>query len=119
MSLCLTLTGLTLIWLLFAEDLWMFYLFALAFGLAWGGMSPVMAAIIGDTFGLSRMGAILGVLDTGFNAGAALGPVIGGIIFDIKQSYSLSFLLGMALMMVTTALIAFIRRETGRTAVRR
>jgi len=116
---CSLLQAAALLWLLWSREMWMFYLFALAFGLAWGGMGPVMAAIIGDTFGLSRMGAILGVLDTGFNAGAALGPVIGGIIFDIKQSYSLSFLLGMALMLVTTALIAFIRQETGRTAVRR
>lgn len=104
-----------MLWLLWAQEMWMFYLYALVFGLAWGGMGPVMAVIIGETFGLGRMGAILGILDAGFNIGAALGPVIGGVIFDVKGDYSLSFLLGVGLMLVTTVLIAFIRRETGRT----
>jgi len=113
---CVLIKAGAMLWLLWAQEMWMFYLFALVFGLAWGGMGPVMAAIIGDTFGLGRMGAILGVLDAGFNAGAAVGPIIGGVIFDIKQSYSLSFLMGMALILVTSVLISFIRRETGRTA---
>ncbi len=104
-----------LLWLLWAQEMWMFYLYALVFGLAWGGMAPATAAIIGETFGLGRMGAILGILDAGFNIGAAVGPVIGGVIFDLKGDYSLSFLLGVGLMLVTTVLIAFIRRETGRT----
>jgi len=103
-----------MLWLLWAQEMWMFYLYALVFGLAWGGMGPVMAVIIGETFGLGRMGAILGILDAGFNIGAALGPVIGGVIFDVKGDYSLSFLLGVGLMLVTTVLIAFIRRETSR-----
>ena len=103
-----------LLWLLWAQEMWMFYLYALVFGLAWGGMAPATAAIIGETFGLGRMGAILGILDAGFNIGAAVGPVIGGVIFDLKGDYSPSFLLGVGLMLVTTVLIAFIRRETGR-----
>ena len=75
-----------------------------------------MAALIGDTFGLGRIGAILGLLEVGFGTGAGLGPVIGGAIFDLKQSYFLAFLLGVATILVTTMLISFIRRETGRTA---
>lgn len=113
---CVLIMAGAMLWLLWAQEMWMFYLFALVFGLAWGGMGPVMAAIIGDTFGLGRMGVILGALDAGFNIGAAVGPIIGGVIFDIKQSYSLSFLLGMVLLLVTSVLISFIRRETARTA---
>jgi len=108
-----------LLWLLWSREMWMFYLFAIVFGLAWGGTGPVMAVIIGETFGLGRMGVILGILDAGFNTGAAVGPVIGGVIFDLKQSYFLAFWLGVVVMLVSTVLIIFIRRETGRTAASR
>jgi MFS family permease len=108
-----------MVWLLWSRELWMFYLWALVFGLAWGGTGPTMAALIGDTFGLGRMGAILGLLEVGFGAGAGLGPVIGGAIFDLKQSYFLAFLLGVAAMLVTTVLVSFIRRERGRTVASR
>lgn len=104
-----------MVWLLWVRDLWMFYLFALAFGFSWGGMGPTMAALIGDTFGLSRLGAILGVLDAGFNAGAAIGPYIGGLIFDVSRSYSLAFSLGVAVMLLSTLFIALIKRETDRS----
>lgn len=90
----------------------MLYLFALAYGFAFGGMSPVMAALIGDTFGLGRIGAIFGLLEIGFGVGAAIGPVMGGLIFDVSGSYSLAFLLGAVAMLIVTLLISLIRRET-------
>ena len=105
-----------LLCLLWARELWTFYAFALWFGLGWGGMGPATAALIGDAFGIGRLGAILGLLDVGFNIGAAIGPVLGGLIYDLRQSYFLSFLLGIGLILTTMVLMSFIRRETGRTA---
>jgi len=112
---CTLLHVMAMVWLLWSEELWMLYLFALAFGFAWGGMGPTMAALIGDTFGLGRLGAILGTLDAGFCAGAALGPYVGGLIFDVSRSYSLAFSLGAAAMVLATLLIALVRRETDRS----
>jgi len=109
---CTLLHAVAMVCLAQAQDLGTLYLFALLFGLGWGGMGPIMAAIIGDTFGLGKMGAILGVLDAGFNVGAAIGPVIGGLIFDVSHSYFLAFSLGAAVMLVATLLITLIRRET-------
>ena len=108
-----------LLCVLWARELWMFYVFAFLFGLGWGGMGPATAALIGQTFGLGRLGAILGLLDTGFNIGAAIGPVVGGLIYDLRQSYFLSFLLGIGLMLATMMLVYFVRQETGRAAVSR
>jgi MFS family permease len=110
--LCTLIHAVGLLWLLWADEMWMFYLYALVFGLAWGGMGPATAAIIGETFGLGRMGAILGILDSGFNIGAAVGPIVGGVIYDLNRDYSLSFMLGIVLMLVITVLFVFIRRET-------
>ncbi len=100
-----------MVWLLWAQDLWMLYLFAIFFGLAWGGMGPAMVALIGDAFGLGKLGVILGVLDVGFNTGAAIGPVIGGLIFDVSHSYFLAFSLGAATMLLADLLITLIRQE--------
>lgn len=105
-----------LLCLLWARELWTFYTFAFIFGFGWGGMGPATAALIGDTFGLGRLGAILGLLDVGFNIGAAIGPVVAGLIYDLRQSYFLSFLLGIGLILATMVLVSFVRRETGRTA---
>ncbi len=90
----------------------MLYLFALVFGFAYGGIPPAMAALIGDTFGLHKVGAILGAAEIGFGVGAAIGSAVGGLIFDASNSYSMAFLLGAMAMLTTTLLIALIRRET-------
>lgn len=111
---CTLLQAGAMVWLLWSQELWMLYMFAIVFGLSWGGIGPTMAALIGDTFGLGKIGAILGVLDAGFNIGAAVGPVMGGLIFDVSHSYFLAFLLGAVVMLVTTLLIALIRQETNR-----
>jgi len=103
-----------MVWLIWAQGLWMLYLFAIVYGLANGGLLSSITAILGDTFGLSRIGAILGVLDVGWAIGAATGPVIGGLVFDTSNSYSLAFLLGAVAMAIIALLIALIRRETGR-----
>jgi OFA family oxalate/formate antiporter-like MFS transporter len=103
-----------MVWLVWAQGLWMLCLFAIVYGLANGGLLSSITAILGDTFGLSRIGAILGVLDVGWAIGAATGPVIGGFIFDISANYSLAFLLGAVAMAIIALLIALIRREAGR-----
>ena len=109
---CTLLQSGAMVWLLWARDLWMFYLFALIFGFAHSGLGPSMAAIIGDTFGLGKIGAIFGLLEVGFGIGAAIGPAIGGLIFDVTGSYSIAFLIVPAAMLLATLFIALIRRET-------
>jgi len=109
---CILLGGGTMIWLVWSQELWMLYLFALVFGFAYGGMLPGISALIGDSFGLRNIGAIFGVLDIGWGAGAALGPLIGGLIFDVTNSYLIAFLIGAVAMLVVTLLIALIRQET-------
>lgn len=111
---CALLQAGAMVWLIWAQDLWMLYLFALVYGFAFGGMSPVIAALVSDTFGLGRIGVILGLLEIGFGVGAAIGSAMGGLIFDARDSYSLAFLLGAVAMLVVTLLISLIRRGTNR-----
>ncbi len=101
-----------MVWLIWAQDLWMLYLFAIVYGLANGGLHSSIAALFGDTFGLGKLGSILGVLDVGWAVGAAIGPVLGGLIFDINSSYSVAFVMGAATMVIIAPLVVLIRRET-------
>lgn len=109
---CALLQAGAIIWLIWAQDLWMLYLFASVYGFAYGGLGPSTTALIGDTLGLRQIGAILGVLGVGWGIGAAIGPAIGGLIFDVSGSYSMAFLIGALVMSAVALLVAPIRRET-------
>lgn len=108
---CALVQGVAVLWLTWAHDFWMLQLFAISFGLAYSGMSPSLAALISDTFGVGRIGTILGVLEVGFGLGAAAGPAIGGYIFDISGSYSAAFLLWTVAMLTAAVISFFVRQE--------
>jgi len=113
-AICLLIQTVAMAWLIWAQELWMFYVFALIYGFGFGGFGPAVAALAGDIFGLRRIGTILGVLDIGFGTGAAIGPVIGGLIFDVSNSYFLAFLIGAVALAVASLLTTLVRRETTR-----
>ena len=100
------------VWLLWSYDLRSFYLLAAIYGFGFGGWGPILGSIVGDTFGLRNMGAILGITEAGFNIGGAVGTAIGGLIFDINQSYFMAFLLTALSLFAGASLLALVRRET-------
>ena len=91
-----------MLWLMNCTQLWMFFLFAVIYGLAYGGLDPPVTALIAEIFGLRRIGVILGILGVGWNLGAASGSYLSGLIFDLTGSYQFAFLSG-ALIMVLAA----------------
>lgn len=108
---CALLQAATMLWLAWSGSLWMFYIFALIFGFAFGGLSNLMATIIGDTFGTTNLGAVTGTLVVGFSLGAAIGPTLGGFIFDAAHSYFISFLTGAGAALLAVVFLALTRRE--------
>jgi MFS family permease len=80
-------------WILVAREAWMIFLFAAAFGFAYGGLVASQAPIVADLFGMRAHGAILGVIVFIITSGAAVGPVISGAIYDITGSYTTAFLI--------------------------
>jgi len=101
-----------LIWLIWARDLWMFYLFAIAFGFSWGGLGTLSTALIGDIFGMRSVGVIMGVMSASWSVGAAIGPAIGGFTFDATGNYFTAFAIGAVTMLITTLLVALTKRKT-------
>jgi OFA family oxalate/formate antiporter-like MFS transporter len=77
-----------LIWLLFSKEIWMFVVFAPLFGISLGGWAGVIAAFPADYFGLKATGTIFGFVVIMAGIGVAIGPFMGGYIFDITHSYN-------------------------------
>ena len=104
---CLILATLSLGWLLLAQEPWMFYLFAIIFGLAYGGFVPLETIITTELFGLKAIGSILGAIFLFATVGAAVGPIVAGILFDTTGSYAIALQICIALNIIAIA-IAFI-----------
>ena len=90
-----------LFWLVPNKEVWGLYLFAAAFGFAFGGCATSESPLVAGLFGLSSHGLILGVMNViGFTLGAAIGPFVAGHIFDVTSSYQLAFIVSGALSVV-------------------
>ena len=106
---CTLLVAGAMLWLAQSSELWMLYLFAVAFGFFYGGLGPPISALVSDTFGLRHVGLILGILELGWGAGAATGPALAGYIFDIRGEYVIAFLTAMTVMLIATVLASLLR----------
>lgn len=83
----------SLAWLEFADSLWALYIFGIAFGFAWGGISAMQALVAAELFGLTALGVIVGNFSFGFCLGGLFGPTISGYMFDLFGSYQQAFLI--------------------------
>ena len=116
LSVGLTLGILALIWLLFNEEIWAFYIFAAVFGLAYGGVIPLSTTISVELFGLKSLGIILASLELFPIIGSASGAPLAGSIFDITGSYHLAFLISVVISALAIILSLFLLRSKGKEA---
>jgi MFS family permease len=100
------LTGMVMLWLLVADEGWMLYGFAIAFGLVSGGWMTMLAATAGELFGVGSLGAVFGAMQAGTATAGTAGTILGGYIYDVTRSYFLAFLLGAVLYFIAAALVA-------------
>lgn len=88
LSLVMLLSGVALFYWIVAQGFLALAVFALAFGLFYGGFVALIPAFTADLFGLRAMSAVLGVLYTSVAAGTLLGPTLAGWVFDVTGSYT-------------------------------
>jgi MFS family permease len=81
------------LWLLTARDIWMMYIFAVIFGLAYAACAVCQSPVVAALFGLKSHGVILGALNCAYNIGAAIGPAAAGFLFDVQGDYHWAFLI--------------------------
>ena len=91
MIVCFVLLIAVLVWLQKADELWMLYLFAGAYGFVHGGFFTVVSPIVAEYFGLRSHGLLFGTVVFAGTVGGFVGPVLAGRIFDVTTSYRLAF----------------------------
>jgi MFS family permease len=100
-------------------EVWLMYLMVGLQGFLGYGTSTVFAATPADLFAGKHYGLIFGVLATAASAGAALGPWLTGLSFDIQGSYDRSFILAIVVCLISIAAMWLaaprkVRRVAGR-----
>jgi sugar phosphate permease len=78
--------------------------FIALFGIALGGVAVMIPLIVGECFGLRAFGKTLGLVMIPATLGAAIGPVLTGLIFDVTGSYVLAFVLHVASFVIAALL---------------
>ena len=76
----------------FTGGLGSFYALALMFGFAYGGVMPLYAILVREYFGERIMGAAFGAVSVAATLGMALGPWLGGALYDALGSYAWMFI---------------------------
>jgi MFS family permease len=74
-----------------------FYAVAIVFGLAYGGVMPLYAVLARGYFGANIMGTVFGAATMVSSLGMALGPSLGGWIYDHFESYGLLYVTSLAI----------------------
>jgi len=91
----------------FTRDIGEFYAVAVLFGMAYGGVMPLYAVIAREYFPMRIMGTVFGAAAMVSSLGMALGPAVGGWIFDTFKGYGYlyigSFGIGLAAVAVALA----------------
>jgi MFS family permease len=72
---------------LMVRELNEFYVLAIVFGTAYGGVMPLYAVLAREYFDQRIMGAVFGAATMLSSLGMAMGPVVGGWIFDTYNDY--------------------------------
>ena len=87
----------SLLWVQLAGELWTFYVFAVLFGIGFGGIGAIISPVVAELFGLRAHGAVLGTITLSWAVGSAVGPIVAGRVFDTVGSYSSAFMVFAAL----------------------
>ena len=78
--------------LTFSSELWMFYSFAVIFGIGFGGRNPLTTSIRGEYFGRGNFGKILGISTIPMNGLLLISSPFAGYMYDWTGTYTVAFL---------------------------
>lgn len=87
-----------------------FLVFAVLFGFAYGGEVPQLPMLIAEIFGIRAMASLMGVAIFISMFGAALGPWVGGKVYDMARNYHYAFAIAAAVGAIRLALIVEFRK---------
>ena len=102
--------ALTLLIWVFSTVVWGMAVFALAFGVTYGGFVAILPALVMDYFGGRNVSGIIGVLYTSVAFGTLIGPSAAGFAFDLSHSYTLPILVGVCGNIIAALIMAAISK---------
>ncbi len=94
----------------YAENVFMAYLFAALWGVAFGGRGPLLTSIRGDYFGQKAFATIMGVSQLPTSVAMIITPLYAGYVFDQTGSYFQPFIVFAFCALAGAILILFSRR---------
>jgi MFS family permease len=84
------------------QSMWPIFLFVGLSGLSDGIAGLIVGAKAGDLFPATELGLVMGLTQMGRGLGMMVGPLVGGLLFDLQGNYLLAFLI--AVVLVTVAI---------------
>ena len=102
---------------LVTSNLMSFYALSLLFGFAYGGVMPLYAILVREYFGAKIMGTMFGAVGAVSTLGMALGPQVGGFLYDAFGSYFWLFVGSFAIGLGAVAIAATFRSPRPLAAV--
>ena len=99
------------------HSMWPIIVFVGLSGLSDGIAGLVVAAKAADIVPSSNLGAVRGVIQLGRGVGFAVGPVLGGLLYDRQGDYLLAFSLAVAVSLAAIVLMWAARFATPRNAL--
>lgn len=84
-----------------------FYAVAIIFGMAYGGTMPLYASLARDAFAPRILGTVLGAASLLSSLGMALGPLMGGWLYDRFGSYTWLYIGSMMVGLAAAAIAMF------------
>jgi MFS family permease len=83
------------------QSLWPLILFVALSGLVEGISSLIIGAKAADLFPANILGSVMGLMQMGQGLGVMVGPLIGGVLFDLQGNYVMAFTLVVVLKAVS------------------
>ena len=96
------------------ERLGGFYAVAFVFGLAYGGTMPLYASLAREAFPSRILGGVIGAMTMLLGLGMALGPLLGGWLFDRYGSYAWMYIGSLMLGLAAAAVVTRFPRSPSR-----
>ena len=105
--------GLLILLVIGPEQYWLAVVFALTFGIGFGGTVPLRPILMMKLFGSRSFGTLQGLLQIGFLGSGVIGPVLYGWVFDSTGTYDNAILITLATILMTIPLTYLLRSPQG------
>jgi MFS family permease len=97
------------------SSVWLLYGFIALFGSTLGARGPIIAALAADLYRGRSYGTVLGLITLGNRLGSAVGPWLGGVIYDLTGSYRTAFGASIAAIVLAALALLAAARAGGRS----